>query len=338
MKWIFVWLFRLVLVGVVAIGAFVVYLVMKSPKTAPPSSIKVQLTPERVERGRYLATYVVDCFGCHSDRDFSRFGGPIKAGGAAVGGPLPLEGLPGTVIAPNITPDPETGIGAWTDGEILRAFREGIGRDGRALFPLMPYPGYRYLSDEDSQAVVAYLRSLPPVKRKQAPTKINFPVNLFIKDVPQPAPSVPPPNKADKLAYGKYLVTVAGCIECHTPVEKGQPIPGKEYAGGRLFAMAGSPLRVYSANITPDNDTGIGVWTEERFVQKIRSYKPYAENGSPVVGPESFTLMPWLVLCNLTDEDLSAIYAHLRTIRPVSNAVEKWKGQEPPTGSAVPSQ
>lgn len=255
-----------------------------------------------------------------------------------MGGPLPIEGIPGELIVPNITPDPETGIGAWTDGEILRATREGIARDGRALFPLMPYMNYRYLSDEDSEAIVAYLRSIPPVKKKQAPTKINFPVNLFIKDVPQPAPSVPAPNKADKLAYGKYLVTIASCADCHTPLERGQPVPGKEFAGGRLFALAGSPLRVYTANITPDNDTGIGVWTEERFVQKVRSYKPYAESGSPEVGPESFTLMPWLAYCKLTDEDLSAIYAYLRTVPPVSNAVEKWKGLEPSTGSAVPSR
>ena len=141
-----------------------------------------------------------------------------------------------------------------------------------------------------------------------------------------------------QLAYGKYLVTVASCADCHTPLERGQPVPGKEFAGGRLFAFAGSPLRVYTANITPDNDTGIGVWTEERFVQKFRSYKPYAESGPPEVGPESFTLMPWLAFCKLTDEDLSAMYAYLRTVRPVSNAVEKWKGLEPPTGSAVPSR
>lgn len=331
MKRILVWVLRLVLVAVVAIGAFVLYLVMKSPKTAPPSSIKVELTTQRVERGRYLVNYVVDCFGCHAERDFSHFGGPVKPGGLGVGGPLPLENFPGQLIVSNITPDRGTGLGYWTDGEILRAFREGIGRDGRVLFPMMPYANYRYLSDEDSQAIVAYLRSIPPVKKRQAPTKVNFPVNLMIKDVPQPAPSVAPPNKADKLAYGKYLVTIASCADCHTPVERGQPVPGREFAGGRLFAFTNSPLRVYTANITPDNDTGIGVWTEERFVQKIRSYKPYVENGSPEVGPESFTLMPWLALCYLTDEDLSAIYGYLRTVRPVSNVVEKWKGLQPGT-------
>jgi hypothetical protein len=112
-------------------------------------------------------------------------------------------------------------------------------------------------------------------------------------------------------------------------VERGEPIPGKEFAGGRLFAIVGSPMRVYSANITRENDTGIGVWTEERFIQKIRSYRPYAEGESPQVGPESFTLMPWLVYSMLTDEDLKAIYAYLRTLKPVYNSVEKYKGLQP---------
>lgn len=105
-----------------------------------------------------------------------------------------------------------------------------------------------------------------------------------------------------------------------------------------MFAFVGWPFRVSSANITPDNETGLGVWTEERFRQKIRSYKPYAESGPPQVGPESFTIMPWLAFCNLTDEDLKAIYAHLRTLKPVYNVVEKLKGIQPDaTGSAAPS-
>jgi mono/diheme cytochrome c family protein len=320
------------LLAIAGVGGYFLYWVAKSPQTAPPANIKVELTPERVERGRYVVA-LSDCFGCHAERDFSRFNGPIVPGGLGVGGPLPLEGLPGDVVVPNITPDPDTGLGAWTDGEIIRAVREGIGRDGRTLFAFMPYPGYRYMSDEDAQAVVAYLRSLPPVKKRQAPTRINFPVNLFMKEAPQPAGSVPPPNRSDPLTYGKYLVTLGGCIDCHTQEEKGKLVAGREYAGGRLLAILGTPFRVYSANITPDNDTGIGVWTEERFLQKIRSYKPYVEGESPKVGPESFTLMPWLHLCLLTDEDLKAMYAYLRTLKPIYNSVEKYEGPGAASGN-----
>ncbi len=326
MKKILCWLAGIVLVAVLAVGGYLLYWVFKSPKAVPPKAIRVAVTPEKLARGRYLMTAVVDCFGCHAERDWSRFDGPIIPGTEGVGGPMPLEGFPGELVVPNITPDPETGIGAWTDGEILRAFREGIGRDGRALFPLMPYPYYRHMSDEDAEAIVAYLRSLPPVKKKQRPTRIDFPVSLFIKSAPAPAGTAPEPNRADRLAYGKYLTTIAGCKECHTPDERGTLIPGKEFAGGRLFAFAGSPLRVYTANITPENDTGIGVWTEERFIRKFRSYLPYAEGESPKVGPESFTLMPWLAFCRMTDDDLKAIYAYLRTVKPVYNAVEKYKG------------
>ena len=114
------------------------YLSLRQPATAPPLAIKVEMTPERIERGRYLFQYVADCDGCHSERDFSRFGGPIVESGRGKGGLFPPElGLPGTIAAANITPDQETGIGAWTDGEKIRAIREGVDRDGRTLFPMM---------------------------------------------------------------------------------------------------------------------------------------------------------------------------------------------------------
>jgi mono/diheme cytochrome c family protein len=232
-----------------------------------------------------------------------------------------LNGLPGTVVAPNITPDPETGIGTWTDGEKIRAIREGVDRDGRALFPMMPYPEYRNMSDEDVEAVVAYLNSLPPVKNPLPKTQLAFPVNLLIKGVPQPAGSVPPPDRADKLKHGEYLVTIGGCADCHTPMEKGQPVPGKVLAGGQVFAATIGT--VVTANITPDIETGIGKWSEEFFLKKFYDYKEYAVNGPPkAAGPDAFTLMPWLGLCQLPPEDLGAIYAYLRTIKPIHNPVE----------------
>jgi hypothetical protein len=127
---------------------------------ATPSYVFIARTPERLARGKYIFM-LADCEGCHSQRDFSLFGGPTVPGRVGAGSVFPKEmGLPGLVAAPNITPDVETGIGAWTDAEKIRAIREGIDRDGRPLFPMMPYERYRNMSDDDVHALVAYLDSL----------------------------------------------------------------------------------------------------------------------------------------------------------------------------------
>jgi mono/diheme cytochrome c family protein len=311
----------LLIVGLPACG--LAYLYLRNPARVPPSAIKVAMTPERIARGKFIFQNLSDCDGCHSERDFARVGGPVVESGRGRGNVMSglLNGLPGTVVAPNITPDPETGIGNWTDGEKIRAIREGVDRDGRALFPLMPYTGYRNLSDEDVESLVAYLNSLSPVKNPLPRTQLDFPVFLFIKGVPQPAGRVPSPDRSDKLKYGQYLVSLGGCMDCHTPAEKGQPIPGKELAGGQLFATTVG--RVVSANITPDLETGIGKWSEEYFLKKFYDYKEYAAGAAPkAVGPGAFTLMPWLAFSQLPPEDLGAVYAFLRTIKPVHNPVE----------------
>jgi mono/diheme cytochrome c family protein len=224
------------------------------------------------------------------------------------------------MVAPNITPDKETGIGTWTDGEVIRAIREGVSRNGKALFPLMPYAEFRHMSDEDVYALVAYLRTLTPAKNSLPRSKIHFPVSMFIKRVPQPAGHVPPVDRSNPVKYGEYLAALGGCGGCHTPMEKGEPVPGKRLAGGEIFRM---PMgTVVSANITPDNDTGIGKWSEQDFLNKFYQYRKYAEEGSPIIGPESFTLMPWLHFCQLAEEDLKAIFAFLKTQPAIYNAVE----------------
>jgi mono/diheme cytochrome c family protein len=308
---------------VIVPAAGVSFLYIRTPALNPPSPRKVPMTPERIARGRYLFQRVADCDGCHSQRDFTRFGGPVTESGRGRGNVLSamLDGLPGTVVAPNITPDPETGIGAWTDGEKIRAIREGVDRDGRALFPMMPYGQLRNMSDEDVESLVAYLDLLPPVRNPLPQTALTFPVNLMIRMAPKPAGSVPPPSRGDRVKYGEYLVTIAGCGDCHTPMEKGQPVAGMEFGGGRKFS--GSRGTVVTANITPDIETGLGKWSEEFFLKKFYDYKGYAEQGPPAItGPEQFTLMPWLNLSQLPPEDLGAIYAFLRTVKPIRHAVE----------------
>ncbi len=306
---------------VVVAGCGFAYLFLRKPAMAPPSTIKVEITEARLARGRYIFHHLSSCADCHSERDYSRFDGPIVEGGLGKGSIFPPElRFPGTVVAPNITPDKETGIGNWTDGEKIRAIREGIDRDGHALFPLMPYSSFRKMSDEDVFSVVAYLNALPPVKSYLPKTKINFPVSLFIKSAPRPAGSVPPPDRNNRLQYGEYLTTLGGCEECHTPAENGQVVLAKRFSGGREFRT--SRGTVYSANITPDPDTGIGKWKEQHFLDKFYQYKRYVENGSPSVGPEGFTVMPWLWLCELQAEDLGAIYSYLESQTPIYNAVE----------------
>jgi mono/diheme cytochrome c family protein len=158
------------------------YLHLRQPDSLPAASIQVPMTPEAIARGEYLFTVIADCDGCHSQRDFSRFAAPVVPAGRGRGFLFPPEfGLPGKVAAPNITPDVETGIGAWTDGEKIRAIREGIRRDGAALFNMMPYENYRHMSDADVHALVAYLNSLPPVRNQVPRSELDFPVGLLIK-------------------------------------------------------------------------------------------------------------------------------------------------------------
>jgi mono/diheme cytochrome c family protein len=326
----------LVLFVVTLGGAGVAYLYLRKPAQAPPSAIKVAVTVGHIARGRYIFDSVADCGGCHSQRDFSLVGGPAVDAGRGAGSVLSdfMKGLPGTVVAPNITPDPDTGIGAWSDGEKIRAIRDGIDRDGNPLFPMMPYEGFRHMSDEDVEAVVAYLNSLPPVKHAMPKTALAFPVSLFIRSVPKPAGSVPPPDRANRVKFGEYLVSLGGCRDCHTPTDKGQPLSGKDFAGGQIFDTRVG--KVVSANITPDLDTGIGKWSEEFFLKKFYDYKEYVDQGCPKLsGPEAFTLMPWLGFSQKSPEDLGAIYTYLQSLPPVHNSVETHPGF-PKKAPAVP--
>ncbi len=273
-------------------------------------------------RGDYLTHHVLGCFDCHSQRDWSRYAGPIE-GPEGAGGPCMSEefGVPGRVCFSNITPDRETGIGAWTDGEILRAIREGVDNKGRALFPMMPYAdAYHALSDEDADAVVAYLRTLPPVSNPVPPTEIDFPVSFFIKQVPKPLDGpVAAPDPADSVAYGHYLATVAGCVFCHTPVDgHQQPIPGMELAGGQDFRGPWGLVR--SANLTPD-PTGLGGRTREAFLGMFRAFQDPGAQAPTPAGQN--TVMPWLVHAGTSDQDLGAIWDYLQTVPPIQNKVVK---------------
>ncbi len=259
---------------------------------------------------------------CHSTRDFSLFAAPPKKGTEGMGGDRFDEtmGFPGVYYAKNITP---AGIAGYTDGELYRLITTGVNKKGEAIFPVMPYPYYGKMDPEDVKAIIAYIRTLPPIKSNVPESKSNFPMNFIINTIPQNADPQKTPPKSDKVAYGRHLANMSACIECHTQVEKGQIIKELMYGGGREFQFPdGSVLK--SANITPDVETGIGKWTEEEFIKKFKSFGDSAYV-SPKVAPGEFnTIMPWTMYAGMTEEDLSAIYAYLRTVPPMKNQVVKF--------------
>lgn len=270
-----------------------------------------QATDARIVRGRYLVRSVAGCLACHSDVDTGR-GVPTEAAMDGGGKVMAAEGLP-WLVAPNLTPDPETGIGTWSDDMLARAIREGIGHDGRALFPMMPYPVYREMSDEDLAAIIVYLRSLPPVHRPQPRTEVPFPPGPLINTVPEPvADEVPSPDLRDPVSRGKYLAALGACVDCHTPMnDRGEKLVGLEFGGG--FVLQDSADRVASSNLTP-HPSGIPCYTEELFVEVMRTGR--------VISRQLSDIMPWWVYRQMGDEDLRAIFAYLKTLPPARHRVD----------------
>ncbi len=310
--------------GAVVFALFGAGCFLAAPKARPPATEQIAQTKERVERGRYLAEHVTGCLHCHSEMDPARWGMAAKPGTAGAGGACWDEkmGVPGIACATNLTPDPETGLGKWTDGEILRAMREGVSRDGHALFALMPYALYREMSDEDAMSVVAYLRTLAPVRRAVPARNLKFPMSMIVNFMPKPVEQpVAEPNRADPVKYGRYLATIGGCGECHTPQDDHhEPIAAQAYWGGREFPLPGGVVR--SPNLTPDV-AGLGAMTQQTFVSRFQS-NAAPENAERQVDPAKNTVMGWQTFAGMTAEDLGAIYAYLRTLPKSDNLVEIW--------------
>jgi hypothetical protein len=290
------------------------------PRLRPLTNRVFERTPARLARGKYLVENEAVCVDCHSPHDWSKHDAPITPGMEGAGQNLAIfGGLPGQVVAPNLTPDSETGSGTWSDDALARAIREGIGHDGRALFPIMPYESYRNLPEEDVASIVVFLRSLPPVRNQLLKTEIIFPVKYLIRSTPEPITKpVAAPDLSDPVKRGSYLVTIAGCHDCHTPIDdKGAPLPGMDMAGGQIFA--GPYGRVASANLTPDV-SGIPYYDEVLFLQAIRT-------GYVKARPLN-QIMPWEFYDGMTDDDLKAIFTYLKTLKPIHHVVDN---TEPPT-------
>lgn len=281
----------------------------------PSKATKFAPTRQRLERGKYLVEGPAHCFYCHSEADYQASPVRIPANKKGAGAMLLDKSLPFLRI-PNITPDPETGAGNWSDEQWERALRQGIGHDGRTLFPAMPYHFYREMSDEDLASVVAYVRSIKPLKNRVPRTELPPPVAAALKPLP-PAPA-PKPDLSTSIKRGEYLVKIGNCASCHTPMdEKGQPMMSLAFAGG--FVLDGSWGTVASANITPD-PSGISYYDEKTFLRTLRTGK---------VGARKLNnIMLWSAFRNMTEQDLKDIYAYLRSLPPVKHRVDN---TEPPT-------
>jgi mono/diheme cytochrome c family protein len=281
------------------------------PKARASTNRRFDSTPQRVARGRYLVAGLAGCETCHTPKDWNTHGGPNQPGMELAGQVIPVSGLPGLIVASNLTPDPETGAARWSDDEIARAVREGIGHDGRTIFPMMPYSAYRLISDEDVAAIIAYIRSVPPVRNPLPATQVKFPIKYLIRSVPEPLtePVSGPGPQSDPVARGKYL-TAIGC-GCHVPTDQQGPIRGLEYGGGEV--LKGPWGEVTSANITP-SPTGISYYDDALFIETMRTGYVKARKLS--------SIMPFGEFTNLTDDDLKAVFAYLRTLSPVQHRVD----------------
>jgi mono/diheme cytochrome c family protein len=290
------------------------------PKGGAAPTLVVEKTPEQIARGEYLVKHASDCLDCHSQRDPAYFSGPVMPGTEGGGGERFGEeaGVPGVLYAANITPD---GIGRWTDGELLRAITVGIDRDGQPLYPMMPYLHYGKLAKSDALSIIAYIRTLKPIVNKVPKGKLDFPMNWVVRTIPERVtlPEVPPDAAKNSIANGEYLVNLVGCIECHSPVDHGQMMHGMEFSGGVEFTVQAGIVR--SANLTPDEETGIGRWTKDQFVHKFKMYDPALSPPIKLAPGDFDSPMPWFAIAGLTEQDLGSIFDYLKSLKPIKHAV-----------------
>lgn len=312
-----------IIVGVIILIAVSIgtYIKVALPNTGKAEDISIEATPERLERGKYLAYSVAVCMDCHSTRDWSRFAGPMTNTDIGGGGePFNQDmGFPGIFSAKNITP---FALKNWTDGEILRAITTGVNKDGKALFPVMSYHRFGKMDKEDIYSIIAFIRTLEPVEKPNIESKADFPVNFLINTMPQKADFQTKPAETDLLAYGGYVINAAGCVDCHSQVDKGKVVKGTEFGGGMAFSLPSGILR--TPNITADEETGIGSWNKEAFVNRFKAFADSAYV-APIVEKGSWnTPMPWSMYAGMKTSDLEAIYAYLRSVTPIKHAVTRF--------------
>jgi cytochrome c553 len=298
----------------------------KTPEAAKPD-------PKLVERGAYIAKAGA-CAVCHTAVGPT---GPDMAN--AFGGGLEMPDKMGKWITPNISQDKSTGIGGWTDDQIARGIREGVRPDNSQMYVIMPYMHYNRLTDDDTKALVAFLRTIPAVNKVVAPNK-----DLKMPKIPAPKPASLP-DSPDDPKHGEYMATLMLCGHCHwTPGKDMAMSPDKMFSGGLPIEvpMLGTGT-IFTRNITSDPETGIGKWTEDQIFTTIKTMtKP---DGKMIQGPMLFMQGAW---SQLDDKDLHAVAKFIKALPPVKNKVpdstfKPSAGGPPPadgagSGSAPPAK
>jgi mono/diheme cytochrome c family protein len=255
-----------------------------------------------VERGNYLVNTIVACGNCHTPKgpDGKAIAGKELSGGDPIDSPV-FHAMPA-----NITPDKDTGIGNWTDDQIVDAIRNGKRPDGTIIGPPMAIAFYRGMSDTDVRAIVAYLRTVPAISHKvdKSTYKIPLPPGYgppvtHVADVP----------RTDHVVYGRYLATALGhCMDCHTPDVQGRPDFTRLGAGGNIFGAPNGGT-VLSANLTPGNPNGVAGWTNQQIKTAITTgMRP----DRPLV-----RLMAFDWYKNMNNDDLNDLIAFLRSLKAV---------------------
>jgi len=268
-----------------------------------------------IRRGAYVFA-AAGCAECHTAK-----GGKPLAGGRALKTPF------GTFYSPNITPDPATGIGKWSEADLKRALREGIGRDGTHFFPVFPYPSFTFMTDADIGDLYAYLKSVPPVVEANRRHEIRFPFRfrivmlgwnrLFLKR----GPFEPAANRSPAWNRGAYLVkALAHCGECHTPRNLLGQLDLDDAFSGTTEGPEGGTV----PNITPDKSTGIGTWNEKDITYLLETgQKPDGDDvqdGMRAVVDSSTS--------KLTPEDRAAIATYLKSLAPIRHQIGKAKAKD----------
>lgn len=287
-----------------------IYLALAAAALAPTRTAHAQ--EDAVERGRYLFA-AAGCQGCHTEK-----GGELLAGGRALKTPF------GTFYGPNITPDPEQGIGRWSDEDFLRALREGVSPEGDFYYPAFPYLSFTGMTDEDILAIKAYIFTLPPVAAPNRDHDLDFPFNIRVGLAPwrwryfEPGPLEPDPGRDETWNRGAYLVeAVAHCGECHTPRDSlGGPKRDMAFAG-----TADGPEGTVVPNITPNKETGLGDWSAGDFDFFLSlGMMPDGD----VVGDVMYEVVQ-NGTSKLTPADREAIAVYLQALPPILHAVERKK-------------
>jgi mono/diheme cytochrome c family protein len=288
-----------IVAAVVVVGVVAALAIMFWPAPAAPTVAPQQATPQLVARGQYLAT-AADCVACHTTA-----GGQAYAGGRAF--KLPF----GTLYSPNITPDRATGIGAWTDGEFLRAVHKGVGKEGEQLYPAFPYTSYAAMTDADALAIKAYLFTLAPVRSPVRENGLVFPFNQrpimrFWKILFMPRHGFEGDRgQSQQWNRGKYLVTALGhCGECHTP-------RNLMYGLETSKALSGESIQGWTAwNITSDARHGIGAWSTDEIAAYLAH--GYSQGRGAASGPMKEAVD--YSLSKLAPADIQAMAVYLKTV------------------------